>query len=146
MIKKCLILFSLALLFAASGLTQEKYSKVKIPVNSGAVKQFIVNSLNADHFTSGENAVTIVLNKEEMNRLLQAGFAFELLVDDVVQQTILENRYTTPLASVAPVQSSSCQQLTNIIPVPVSFGNGGSFKLGAAASNPCYFTYATMIS
>jgi hypothetical protein len=79
-----------------------------------------------------------VLNTAEMNRLRNSGYAFELVTDDVVQHTLDQNRYTSPLASVVSFQDARCRVLSGIIPVPASFGNGGSLRLGASAANPGY--------
>jgi carboxypeptidase T len=125
---------------------QEKYSKVRIPVVSSVVADFIRQQLNPDHFDQQSGLITIVLNTAEMNRLRNSGYAFELVTDDVVQHTLDQNRYASPLASVVSFQDARCRVLSGIIPVPASFGNGGSLRLGASAANPGYFTYAEMIA
>ena len=145
-IKRSGLLLFAGVLFFLTGTAQEKYSKVKIPVTSAAVKAFIFAKLNLDHYEFEKNIITGILNRAEMNRLRQSGFSFELLVDDVVAYTIEENRYISPSQNRAPFQSNSCQKIGSLITIPASFGNGGSLKLGASAANPGYFTYAEMVA
>ena len=95
-IKRSGLLLFAGVLFFLTGTAQEKYSKVKIPVTSAAVKAFIFAKLNLDHYEFEKNIITGILNRAEMNRLRQSGFSFELLVDDVVAYTIEENRYISP--------------------------------------------------
>src|ERR1700712_5942155 len=72
---------------------QEKYSKVKIPITSSAVKQFAFANLNIDHYNMNGNAMEVVLNSVELNRLKNSNYAFELLIDDVVAHTIEVNSH-----------------------------------------------------
>lgn len=145
-LNKSVILICGFLLFARMVSAQEKYSRVKIPLLSSTIRDFVLNRLNLDHFHQEDSTVTVVLNREEMSRLLQSGYSYELITEDVVQQTINDNRYASPLNNVAQFQSTTCQQLADIISVPASFGTGGSLRLGAAPGNSGYFTYAEMIS
>ncbi len=145
-IKKLWALFFTVALFFLSATAQEKYSKVKIPVTSPAIKNFIGTNLNVDHFEYEGNALVVVLNSSEMNRLRSSGYPFQVLIDDVVRHTIDQNKNAVPENNVAAFQSTSCQKLSSIISTPASFGTGGSLRLGAAVGNPGYFTYAEMIS
>ncbi len=145
-LNKSVILICGFLLFTRMVSAQEKYSRVKIPLLSSTIRDFVLNRLNLDHFHQEDSTVTVVLNREEMSRLLQSGYSYELITEDVVQQTINDNRYASPLNNVAQFQSTTCQQLADIISVPASFGTGGSLRLGAAPGNSGYFTYAEMIS
>lgn len=80
-----------------------------------------------------------------MSRLQNAGYTYELITDDVVQQTLEQNRYASPLESVVSFQDARCRLLSGIVPVPASLAMG-SLRLGASAANPGYFTYAEMIA
>ncbi|MEO6670702.1 MAG: M14 family zinc carboxypeptidase [Ferruginibacter sp.] len=144
--KKCLLLFFSCTLFIFSGHAQEKYSKVRIPVTSVGIKNFVFSNLNLDHYEHDGNAVVAVLNTAEMNRLRQSGHPFQLLIDDVVSYTIALNKNATPAENLAAFQSTSCQKIGSIISTPSSFGTGGTLRLGAAAGNPGYFKYSEMLS
>ena len=143
--KKLLILFFCCSIFSFPSLAQEKYSKVKIPLTSPEIKQFAIAKLNLDHFEYEGKAMVVVLNSEEMNRLRQSHYPFEIIVDDVVKHTIDVNRNTTPdMVNRAAIQGNGSQKIASIIQTPAGFGTGGSLRLGAAAGNPGYFTYAEM--
>ena len=144
--KKLWALILCCSVFVFSSFAQEKYSKVKIPITSSEIKRFVAENLDVDHFNFDGNAMVIVLNSVEMNRLRQSHYPFEVLVDDVVQHTIEINRNTVPadIVNRAVIQGNGCQKIATIIPTPAAFGTGGSLRLGAAAGNPGYFTYAEM--
>ncbi|MFT3910011.1 MAG: M14 family zinc carboxypeptidase [Ferruginibacter sp.] len=145
--RKCLLLFFAGVLFFLNSHAQEKYSKVKIPVTSAAIKNFVFANLGLDHYEQDANAIVAVLNTAEMNRLRQSGYSFDLLIDDVVKHTIeVNSNPSSAETNRAAFQSNSCQKVASIIPTPASFGIGGSLRLGAAAGNPGYFTYAEMIT
>ena len=91
------MLFLTCILFFLCSSAQEKYSKVKIPVTSPAIKNFVSSSLDLDHYEHDDNNIIAVLNNEEMMRLRQSGFSFQLLIDDVGQYTTDVNRNTTPV-------------------------------------------------
>ena len=142
------ILFLYGTVYSQLSFAQEKYSKVKIPITSQAVKQFALDNLELDHFSYEGNAMVVVLNTEEMNRLRRSNYPFEVLVDDVVAHTIEVNSHYVPDQSSTSANvafQSSCQQVTSIIQTPASFGTGGSLRLGAG-SGPGYFTYAEMLT
>lgn len=147
---KCQNLWALCLclmgaVFNLSSTAQEKYSKVKIPVSNPQIKKFVFDRLEIDHYQQDHNTVTVVLDSDELNTLVQSHYPYELLVDDMVQHTYEQNRYTTPEESFrAPVQGTGAQKIASIIQTPAGFGTGGSLRLGAAAGNPGYFTYAEM--
>ena len=145
--KQWLMLFS-ACLFSMLSHAQEKYSKVKLPVTSEEIRKFAFNNLNIDHFNYEGNAMLLVLNSEELQSLKNAHYPFELLVDDVVKATIDENRNIVAEISTgrAPLQGDGSERIANIIATPALFGNGGTLRLGASASNPGYFTYADMVA
>ncbi len=145
-LKKCWVLFFCSILFFQHAIAQEKYSKVKIPVTSPDIRRFAFNKLNIDHFAQEGNAFVVVLNTAEMERLRQSHYPFEILVDDMVRHTIDVNKNASPADDLAAFQSTSCQKVGSIIGTPVSFGTGGSLRLGAAAGNPGYYTYAEMIA
>lgn len=145
-IKKVWALFLTVALFFLSASAQEKYSKVKIPVTSPVIKSFIGSSLNVDHFEYEGNALVTILNSSELERLRLSGYSFQVLIDDVVRNTIDQNKNAVPENNVAAFQSTGCQKINAIISTPTSFGTGGSLRLGAAVGNPGYFTYAEMIS
>lgn len=145
--KQWLMLLS-ACLFSIFSMAQEKYSKVKLPITSEAIREFAFNKLNIDHFNYEGNAMVLVLNSEELQTLKNAHFPYQLLVDDVVKATIEENRNIVPEASTgrAPLQGNGAQRIADIIATPSLFGTGGSLRLGASAGNPGYFTYAEMVA
>ena len=120
----------ICILSCLAGNAQEKYSKVRIPVSSPAVKSFIYDKLNLDHYEHDGNAITAVLNSSEMSKLRHSGYAFDLLTDDVVRTTTLLNRNISPVENVAVFQSTTCQKLSSIISTPASFGSGGSLRHG----------------
>ncbi|MBS1744130.1 MAG: immune inhibitor A [Bacteroidetes bacterium] len=144
--KICLLLAACTtLLFAAQA--QEKYSKVKIPFTSSAVKSFAFGNLNLDHYEQHGNAIIAVLNSAELSRLAQSGFAYEIVIDDVVAHTLDVNRNAAAVNNALnSVQGVTCRKIGSAIITPASFGNGGSLKLGAAASSTGYFTYAEMLT
>lgn len=145
-LRKWFLVFPCALLSLYSS-AQEKYSKVKIPVTSGTVRNFAFSNLNIDHYECKDNAIITVLNSAEMNRLRHSGFAYDVMIEDVVQHTLEVNRNATPGDNNRAVfQGNGCQKLSSMINTPVSFGNGGSLRLGASAANPGYFTYAEMVT
>ncbi|MEO7524524.1 MAG: M14 family zinc carboxypeptidase [Ferruginibacter sp.] len=144
--RKCVLLFSVCVLVSLKIYAQEKYSEVKIPVTSSAIKSFVFSNLGLDHYEQDGNAIITVLNTLEMNRLRQSGYHFDLLIDDVVKHTTEINSNPASETDRAAFQSSSCQKVASIISTPSSFGVGGSLRLGAAAGNPGYFTYAEMIA
>ena len=145
--KQWLMLLS-ACLFSIFSMAQEKYSKVKLPITSEAIREFAFNKLNIDHFNYEGNAMVLVLNSEELQTLKNAHYPYQLLVDDVVKATIEENRNIVPEASTgrAPLQGNGAQRIADIIATPSLFGTGGSLRLGASAGNPGYFTYAEMVA
>ena len=145
-IRKCWLLFFTCTLFFLSGHAQEKYSKVKIPVTSAGIKNFVYSNLNLDHYEHNGNVIIAVLNTAEMNRLRQSGHPFEVLIDDVVSYTTALNKNAIPENNLAAFQSTSCQKIGAIINTPASFGTGGTLRLGASAANPGYFKYAEMIN
>ncbi len=145
-LKKCWMLFICSILFFLGSSAQEKYSKVKIPVTSAVIKNFVFDNLDLDHYKTDGNAIITVLNSAELNRLRQSAFPYELLIDDVVAHTTELNRNAPPADNIAAFQSTSCQKIASVIATPPSFGTGGSLRLGASAGNPGYFTYAEMIS
>lgn len=136
----------LAGIFSFQANAQEKYSKVSIPIQSLSAKSFVYSQLGLDHYEMNNNAVEVVLNSNELSKLRASGHNYRLLIDDVVANTIEINRDITPEQSRAALQSTTCQKVASIIPTPPSFGLGGSLRLGAAAGNPGYFTYAEMIT
>ena len=147
-VMNCKKLYTLFLCFSILSfplLAQEKYSKVKIQLTSPAIKKFAFENLNLDHFTYEGNAMLVVLNSEELNRLRQSHYAFEVIVDDVVQHSLDVNRNIIPgITNRAAMQGDGSQKIANIIQTPAGFGTGGSLRLGAAVGNPGYFTYAEM--
>src|SRR4051794_11522310 len=110
-LKKCCLLFLSCTFFFLSAGAQEKYSKVKIPVTSPVIKNFVFNNLSLDHYSHDGNAFVVVLNSSEMNRLRQSGFPFELLIDDVVKYTTDLNRDAAPVNNAAPFQITTCQKI-----------------------------------
>ena len=145
--KKLFLLFLYCIIFSISSTAQEKYSKVKIPITSPEVKQFAFARLDLDHFSYEGNAMVVVLNSEEIKILKLSHYPFEIIEDDAVQHTLDVNRNITPeMTNRAPIQGNGNQKIANIIPTPAAFGTGGSLRLGAAAGNPGYFTYAEMIT
>jgi hypothetical protein len=140
-LRKFLMLLCCGCILSIPGQAQEKYSKVKIPAAS---RQFAIDRLYLDHYQTEKNNIIAILSGEEMQILRQSGRSFEILVDDVVAQTILDNQHTAPENNFAPIQGSAGQKIADLIPTPVSFGTGGSLRLGASAGNPGYFTYAEM--
>ena len=142
------ILFFCCMLNTTHSSAQEKYSKVKIPVTSPAIKKFALDNLELDHYGYDGNAMVVVLNTTEMNRLRNSHYPFEVLVDDVVAHTIEVNSHPANRqiqTSTNVALQAQCQQVTTIIQTPASFGTGGSLRLGAG-SGPGYFTYAEMVT
>ena len=125
---------------------QEKYSKVTIAMSQPGTQRFLLEQLHADHFELQNDSAVIVLNSAELDRLQHSGYAYRIITDDVVQHTIELNRGITVGENRAAFQGHGCVSLAGLIPVPASFGTGGSLRLGAAAGNPGYFTYAEMIT
>ncbi len=72
--------------------SQEKYSKVKIGISSQKVKDFVFEHLEVDHFTFQNNEIIVTIDQEELKRLKSSGHTFQILVDDVVKQTLENNR------------------------------------------------------
>jgi hypothetical protein len=142
--KKLLVSIAIYLLPVNEAAAQEIYSRVKIAVASPAIREFILNRLNVDHYHQQSGVATLVLNSEEMNRLRASGYPYRLITADVVQETIELNRHSTSDENVAAFQGNGCKLLSQIIPVPSMFGTGGSLRLGATPGNPGYFTYAEM--
>lgn len=144
-LKKLWMLLLCCSVFSFSVFSQEKYSKVKIPVSDAAVKKFAFQNLNIDHYKNEGDAMIVVLNSDELKRLKQSGYSFEIVVDDMVQHTIDVNKNAVPEnAERAAIQGNGCQKVATLISTPATFGTGGSLRLGAAAGNPGYFTYAEM--
>lgn len=124
----------------------EKYSKVKIPITSEAVRKFAFDRLNIDHFTYEGKSMVVVINSEELSRLRQSGYAFEIVIDDVVNYTTALNKaaeHNNNNGTNRAAFTEACKTVNNIIPTPTAFGQGGSLRLGAG-SGPGYFTYAEM--
>ena len=92
--------------------TTEKYSKVKIRITSPDIKRFAAERLNVDHFTYEGNAMIVVLNSDEMSKLRQSHYPFEILIDDVVQHTIEINKNTVPanIESRAVIQGNGSRK------------------------------------
>jgi carboxypeptidase T len=144
-LKKLALLLWCCSTLSFSAFSQEKYSKVKIPISNSEVKKFVFQNLGIDHYLSENDAMIVVLNSGELNKLRQSRYPFEIVVDDMVQHTIEVNKNTVPgSAERAAIQGNGCQKVANLIPTPAAFGTGGSLRLGAAAGNPGYFTYAEM--
>lgn len=143
-LRNAISMLALCSTLLSSAQAQEKYSKVSIPLNSAQVRNFAINNLSLDHYKAEDNAVEVVLNSEEMSILRQSGYSFELIIDDVVANTIALNSQITPQNSFAPIHGTAGQKIASLIATPAAFGLGGSLRLGAAAGNPGYYTYAEM--
>ena len=113
-LRKWFLFFPCALLTLYST-AQEKYSKVRIPVTSGTVRNFAFSNLNIDHYEYKDNAIITVLNSAEMTRLQHSGFAYNVMIQDVVQHTLDVNRNAVPGDNNRAVfQGTGCQKLSSI--------------------------------
>ncbi|MBD0374416.1 MAG: T9SS type A sorting domain-containing protein [Flavisolibacter sp.] len=125
---------------------QEKWSKVKIPITSEKIKSFVFENLELDHFTYEENAMVVVLDQTEIQRLRSAGIPFQVTIDDMVKYTLQLNKQGARLSD-QPTDAAraafqvSCKQVATIIQRPASF-TPGSLKLGGAGDG--YYTYTEM--
>jgi len=140
-----LITFFTCTLWCLSANAQdEKYSKVKIPITSAEVQKFASGNLNIDHFNYEGNSLVAVINSQELNILKTSGYAYEVVIDDVVKYTTEFNKAqeNNPQENLANF-ISPCNSVANILTTPAAFGTGGTLRLGAA-SGPGYFTYAAM--
>ena len=138
------ILIGLLFCLSIETYAQEKYSKVEIPVSSERIQKFLFDSLELDHYSFENGAMTVVLSQAEIARLRNGGILHQILVEDMVQHTLEVNSRTTPTDVTRAGFQESCKQVTAMINTPVSFGTGGSLRLGAAVGNPGYFTYSEM--
>lgn len=66
-------------------LVPDKYSQVKIHVNSASDIQSLVSyGITADEYTGNvKNGIVLLLNSYEMNLLKRTGFSYEVLIDDM---------------------------------------------------------------
>ncbi|MDB5196733.1 MAG: hypothetical protein JWP88_1104 [Flaviaesturariibacter sp.] len=125
---------------------QDKYSKVRIPIPDNAVKQFMIENLELDHYEYKDNEMVVVLNSKELGLLKGAGYKHTVVVDDMVAYTTELNRREEQNGTAAKaLYSTSCGTAASIFATPVSFGTGGSLRLGAA-SGTGYFKYSEMIT
>src|SRR5688572_8388115 len=125
-------------------LAQAKYSKVKIPVSSEQQRKYLFDNLELDHFSQEAGSIEVVLNERELSFLQNASINYQVIVDDVVKHTIEVNSMAIPADAARTAFEQSCKTVGSIITTPAGFGTGGSLRLGAAAGNPGYFTYAEM--
>ncbi|MDB5251566.1 MAG: hypothetical protein JWP27_735 [Flaviaesturariibacter sp.] len=138
----CLLL----LLFPLMGFTQDKYTKVRIPVPTATVRQFMTDHLALDHFESKGKVLEVVLNQDELQVLKSSGYRYEVLIDDVVAYTTeLNRREGGGGASARAPFAYDCGTSASIFQTPASFGTGGSLRLGAA-SGTGYFKYSEMVT
>lgn len=127
---------------------QDKYSKVRIPVKDPAAKSFAFDQLQLDHYEMKDDGLEVILDQEEIARLRASGHSYQVLVDDYVAYTTERNKRIGEHWSEETARTNfsvSCNQASSIFTKPVSFGNGGSLRLGAATGYG-YFTYAEMVS
>ncbi|GAA4317952.1 hypothetical protein GCM10023184_01860 [Flaviaesturariibacter amylovorans] len=136
-----LLLFSFRPAFA-----QDKYSKVRIPVKDPAARAFVFNNLELDHYQTVGEALEVVVDQDELAVLRASGYAYTVVVDDVVQYTTELNRRLGDggEANRANFQYT-CGKASSIFNVPALFGTGGSLRLGAT-SGYGYFTYNEMVA
>lgn len=145
--KKKWLLSVCAAVLCVTANAQEKYTKVKIATPTQAIRGAMINSLGLDHYERDATSITAIVNSSELEGLRHSGQSFQVLIDDVVQNTIQINKNTVPSSdenNVVPIQGTSCQKIGAIIKTPTAFGTGGSLRLGAAVGNPGYLTYAEM--
>jgi carboxypeptidase T len=128
------------------GFTQDKYTKVRVPVPTANVRQFVIDRLALDHYETKDNAMEVVLNQNELAILASSGYRYEVLIDDVVKYTTEFNRREGDggASSRAPF-ATNCGTTSTIFQTPTSFGTGGTLRLGAA-SGTGYFKYSEMIT
>ncbi len=135
----------LAVFIMIGASAQIKYSQVRLKPNSEAQKKFIFDNLELDHYTYEGNDMVVVLDEGELKLLQRSAIAYTVDIDDVVQHTLELNRNTNTQRTdnVSPFQVA-CNRVDQIITTPTAFGTGGSLRLGAAAGNDGYYTYAEM--
>lgn len=113
-------------------------------MTSQAVKDFAFANLELDHFEYKDNAMVVVLDEEELQKLKNAGIKYQIVVDDMIKYTTDFNRTHTADVSKSPF-NVTCSQSSAIFTTPTSFGTGGSLKLGAS-SGTGYFKYSEMVT
>lgn len=132
-------------LFNIFSYSQEIYSKVKIiisPGNERLIKQFVFDSLDADHFNYEQNAVIMEIGEKSLARLKAGPFSYEVLVPDVVayfRQTSRISDFYKNDNSIANKSSfeKSGVKVTDFIQTPSAFTPG---SMGG------YYTYSEMIT
>ncbi len=124
---------------------QEIYSKVKINIPPGServLRQFIFDSLDADHFQYEKRAVVIEITERHLNRLKNTPFSFDVLIPDVADNFRKTSNIADFYNSEKVIANKSAYEktgakVTDFIQTPSSFTPG---SMGG------YYTYTEMIS
>lgn len=82
-ILKIILLFVIVLAFNAEGYSQEKYSFVKIFINSdNDIRNINNHGLYFDHAEFHENEMEVYLSASEMNMLKRSGVSYQVIIND----------------------------------------------------------------
>jgi hypothetical protein len=108
----------------------EKYSTVKVFLNSpNDLKTLAINEIEFEHFRGSiEEGIIIVINQDELSRLKNTGFRYEVTIPDMDEY--YKNR---------PAPTASALQLSESIK---SLDNVSSFGYGSMGG---YYTYTEVV-
>lgn len=138
------IVFAICIIVSIPLCAQQKYSKVKIPIQSSAQRSEVIRALQLDHFASEGNAIICEIGSDEMFTLSKLSFAYEVLVDDVssyLTQINADNELSLK-NGVAAAQvmgfDRQCKTTGDLIKAPAAFTTNGA--MGG------YYNFAEMVA
>jgi carboxypeptidase T len=131
--KNIILLFLLVACTLSVNAQNEKYSRVKIYTGDPGMQKLSSLGIETDHGDYRKNVWFISdFNLKELQKIKNAGFKTEILIDDVVSHYILQQPGVNRTQGVLPCDNNAPQY-----PVP------SNFSLGSMGG---YFTYAEMLA
>lgn len=120
---KTIIAFFLLLAISLPGMTQQKYSKVKITAPQDKQERAaLLGMLEIDHFDMLDGAIIAEIDEQKLSLLQRATFRYEILVPDVAAHVNELNRqYFTATPSAKAAMEQPGGTVSSIIATPSAF-------------------------
>ena len=126
------ILFAICIAINLPLKAQQKYSKVKVQVESTEQRSEIIKALQLDHFSTEGKDIICEIGPEELSVLTKSAVKYEVLIDDIAEHLVQINsdHEFSIKSNAAGAQGmgfdAACKTASDLIKAPLAFHTNGA--------------------